>query len=496
MLKKAVDRIVPNYSELKNRTVFLSLLAYSFLLRFPFVFRDYIDRDESTFIIVAQNWVDGYLPYTVLWDLKPPVTFLFFSVIIAAFGKSLIAIRIAGIIMVAIIGLFTYRIAAEISSKKIGFWSALFTVILISSFGSLQGVMSEHISMLFFMPAVYLIMTYRTLLGWTLAGLLLGAAVMTKMNLAYPVLFLGLFLIYDVFRKSNRPIRPLKLLGFGFGVVLVIGLTILPYFLNGQTSLWWNAVVLAPLEYAEVRRGSLVASIPLIIFLSILIIYNFRTGIISIRDKRTQVLLIAILGVLVALIRGGVINGHYLIQLHPLWLVPIAILFAHTTGHIKWDYKPYALLLIFLLPIEAYKEYYDVARHKAERGTFINGEGFYVPQYIINQKLPTENLLFLEYHIGYWILDILPPTKAATHPTNLVRDETFTFYDNPRKTSMEELRYIFEELRPEIVITRTRWHVFDKEREEENSYVRAYLEANYEIRELIDNAEVHQRLER
>ena len=496
MLKRAVDLIVPAYAELKNRSVFLSLLMYAFLLRFPFVFRDYIDRDESTFIIVAQNWVDGHLPYTLLWDLKPPLTFLFFAVIISAFGKSLIAIRIAGIITVAIIAFFTYKIAKEISSKKIGFWSAIITVLLISSFGSLQGVMSEHISMLFFMPAVYLIMKYRTFLGWTVAGLLMGAAVMTKMNLAYPVLFLGIYLVFEVLQKSNRPLRPGKVIGFALGVLLVIGSTILPYYLNGKTSIWWNAVVLAPLEYAEVRRQSLLAFIPLIIFLAIMIIYNYRKKVVSIRDKTTQVLLVAILGVLVALIRGGVINGHYLIQLHPLWIIPIAILFAHVTASIRWDYRPYVLILMLLLPVEAYKEYYDVARYKVERDSFLNGEGFEVPRYITDQELPTENLLFLEYHIGYWLLDILPPTKAATHPTNLVRDETFSYFDNPRKNSMEELRYIFEVLRPEIVITRQRWHVFDKKEEEENSYVRAYLEANYQILEMIDNAEVHKRSKR
>ena len=496
MLKKAVDRIVPNYAELKNRRVFLILLLYSFLLRFPFVFRDYIDRDESTFIIVAQNWVDGHLPYTLLWDLKPPITFLFFALIISAFGKSLIAIRIAGIISVALIALFTYRIGKEISSKKIAFWSAIITVLLISSFGSLQGVMSEHISMLFFMPAVFLLIRYRTFLGWTTAGLLLGAAVMTKMNLAYPVLFLGLYLIYDVFQKSNRPVRLMKVVGFGLGVIFVIGSTILPYYLNGKTSIWWNAVILAPLEYAEVRRQSLGAFIPLILFLAILIIYNIRKKVISIKDQTTQVLLVAIFGVLVALLRGGVINGHYLIQLHPLWIIPIAILFARATVFIKWDYRPYILIIMFLLPVEAYKEYYDVAKYKSDRGTFLNGEGFEVTRYISDQNLPTENLLFLEYHIGYWLLEILPPTKAATHPTNLVRDETFSYFDNPRKSSMEELRYILEELRPGIVVTRQRWYVFDKKEEEANSYVRAYLETHYQIRELIDNAEVHQRLKR
>ena len=66
------------------------------LIRLPFFFRDCIDRDESTFILLGQSWVDGFLPYTQLWDLKPPLVFLFFAIIIQIFGKSYIAIRLFG----------------------------------------------------------------------------------------------------------------------------------------------------------------------------------------------------------------------------------------------------------------------------------------------------------------------------------------------------------------------------------------------------------------
>ncbi len=64
-------------NRLKGRSVFLVLFAISFQIRLPFFFRDYVDRDESTFILMGQSWVDGHLPYTQLWDLKPPLVFLF-----------------------------------------------------------------------------------------------------------------------------------------------------------------------------------------------------------------------------------------------------------------------------------------------------------------------------------------------------------------------------------------------------------------------------------
>ena len=118
MLKKAIGFLIPNYTILKNRTVFLILFLVSFLIRFPFFFRDYIDRDESTFILMGQSWVNGHLPYTELWDLKPPVAFLFFAGIIYVFGKSFLAIRFFGALLVAITAFFTFKIGVRLLQKK------------------------------------------------------------------------------------------------------------------------------------------------------------------------------------------------------------------------------------------------------------------------------------------------------------------------------------------------------------------------------------------
>ena len=494
MLSRAIDRLIPDYSQLKNRTVFLCLLVLSFFVRFPFVFRDYIDRDESTFILVAQAWVDGYLPYTLLWDLKPPITFAFFASLIFLFGKNLIAIRLVGIVVVAIISFFSYMISKELVSKKIAFWIGIFTILLISLFGSLQGVMSEHISMLFFVPALYLLVTRYTPYSILLSGLLFGAAVMTKMNLAYPVLLLGLYLIYKWIRNGYHIKGLIPIFSLTVGVIITILITVLPYFLQEKSLLWWKAVVLAPLAYSGNRRDTLSSFIPLLLPLAIFLIYSVRTNRLDLKNNTTAILLTAIIGIVIAFISGGRINGHYLIQLHPILLIVLGLVLGTAIPAVKWNYRPLALIILLLLPLETYKEYYDVVQNKLQKGSLINGEGFTVPQYIKEQGLPTKDILFLEYHIGYWLLGVLPPTKAATHPSNLTRDETFVFFDNPRKNSMEELKYIMEHIAPEIVVTRKRWHIFDKEEVAGNTYLRNYLQKHYTIREEIDNSEIHQRL--
>ncbi|MFT6796984.1 MAG: 4-amino-4-deoxy-L-arabinose transferase-like glycosyltransferase, partial [Maribacter sp.] len=135
-----ISAIIAKCKTFESKTTFLILFLLSFFIRFPFFFRDYIDRDESTFILVAQSWVEGHLPFTELWDVKPPLTFFFFASIIYAFGKSIFTIRLFGVLLVAISSFFTYKIGSHLATKKIGFWCAVGSVVLQSLFGSLQGV--------------------------------------------------------------------------------------------------------------------------------------------------------------------------------------------------------------------------------------------------------------------------------------------------------------------------------------------------------------------
>ena len=46
MLQKVIEFLTPRYKQLKNRTVFGILFVVAFFIRFPFFFRDYIDRDD------------------------------------------------------------------------------------------------------------------------------------------------------------------------------------------------------------------------------------------------------------------------------------------------------------------------------------------------------------------------------------------------------------------------------------------------------------------
>ncbi len=495
MLDKVITSLTPNYNKLRGTTVFLLLFTLALFIRLPFFFRDYIDRDESTFILIGQSWVDGFLPYTQLWDVKPPITFLFFAGIIYFFGKSFFAIRLMGTALVAITAFYTYKSGTLLSSKKNGFIAAFLCVILLSMFGSIQGVMSEHICMAFFMPGLYLLLKSDKSMAFLGAGLLMGLCLMTKLNLAYAILFIGLYLIFDFVKSKRYWVGIIHTALFGLGIVLVIILTLLPYYFQGELELWWNSVVIAPLDYAAARRYSPWLLSPILLLVFCFYMWAWKKNYLNIKDRNTILILIAVFGIIWSFLKGGRINSHYLIQLYPVFAIPVVIVLSKLSLFTKFDYRPYVFFLLLALPVETYLEYYNIIKNKIERKTFYNGEGITVPQYINDHNLDTDNILFLGYHIGYWVLGVDPPTKAATHPSNLCKEEMFSAYKNPRKTSMQELQYIMEELRPKTIVTRKGRRIFDEAEVEENRYMVKYLSDHYKVLAIVDKAEIFQRLE-
>lgn len=494
MLKQSLYLLEKYLDGLTDRMVALGLFSIILFIRFPFFFRDYIDHDESTFILLGQSWVDGFLPYMQLWDLKPPLTFAFFASIIAIFGKSFIALRFAGSLLVLTTAFFTFKIGTKLAGRKVAFGAALSCVALLSLFGSLQGVMSEHICMAFFTPALYLLISKQGIRWFFVAGILMGMVVMVKLNMAYPVLLLGLYFCFDTVRRKK--VRLLwNLVFFGLGILIVITATLAPYYLNGHFPVWWKSVILAPLEYTTARRYSLLKLAPSFLMVIGFLLVAWRKKYLDFNNQTVVLLIVAIAGVLLSFLKGGRVNGHYLIQLYPMLVVLVAVTLSALKLKKKVKIPSLALLVFMLIPLESYLEYGNIIQHKARFGTLYNGEGFSLPKYIKENDLDTKNILFLAYHIGYWNLGELPPSKASTHPSNICRDELYPFFDNPRKNSLEELKYIMEELRPKTVVLKKHERIFQKKEVEENAYMKAYLAKHYNIHAEIESAQILQRLE-
>lgn len=445
---------------------------------------------------MGQSWVDGHLPYTQLWDLKPPITFLYFAGLIFVFGKSFFVIRLGGVLLVSCTSFFTYKIARTIGPKKVAFWTALILVALQSLFGSVQGVMSEHISMAFFTIGIYLAYFTPQRPYPFLGGLFLGLALMTKLNLGYAVLGIFLFVLWYDSRKGSLLTTFHFLSKIGLGILIVVLATAFPYILKGSYLLWWESVFKAPMAYSKNNDPNVLKVLPYVLVVVAFLAIAFKRELLDLKSRNIWILIAITAGVLFSFLQTGKANGHYLIQLYPALMLLVGTVLYNAKLLLKANYKIALLLVVMALPVETYLELANVFNNKIEKGSFYNGEGVDVPRYFAQNGLSSKNVLFFEYHIGYWLLNTLPPSKAATHPSNILREGVFPYMRNKRETAAEELQFLLEEKKPDYIITRKNRRVFDKKMYSANFYVQLQLLENYSPMDTVNNAVIHQRSKR
>ncbi|MEO0947655.1 MAG: glycosyltransferase family 39 protein, partial [Cyanobacteria bacterium J06641_5] len=185
--------------------ILVFLLVLSILIRFPHFFRDVINWDESTFILLGQSVLDGHLPYTRIWDVKPPLAFLSYASFIFVFGKNIIGIRFAGSLCVTVASLFCYLTASNFWNRRIGILAGTLSTIFISSLPDGQATMTETVALVPLMAALYYICANSKfdLKRIFLAGLLLAVAAAIRLNLAYVSLTIGIFLVLFSLRKNT-----------------------------------------------------------------------------------------------------------------------------------------------------------------------------------------------------------------------------------------------------------------------------------------------------
>ncbi len=98
--------------------IFLVFLLLSFFLRFWTLFVSVLDKDESIYILGADSLLNGNLPYTEIWDNKPPGIFILFSLTMLILGNSIVSIRILSIVATSFTSYFLYRIGTTIDDKQ------------------------------------------------------------------------------------------------------------------------------------------------------------------------------------------------------------------------------------------------------------------------------------------------------------------------------------------------------------------------------------------
>jgi hypothetical protein len=331
----------------------LFLFVTALLIRLPFFFRDFMDHDESTFILMGQSVVDGYLPYDHLWDLKSPFLFYIFGLIEYIFPYSFVAIRVFGLLVIFISSLLLLRIAKQVNLPN-GFLIALSYVMLSSEFGSVQGVMSEHIAVAFILAALLFFIKNKSSANFLWSGLFFGGALLCKLNYGYAILFLLVYYLINNWKRIAFTRLLTHMLLAGIGIIIPFFLVAIPFLIANKTSLFIDCVFLAPFAYGHSsgESGNVAKTWWIIVFGIILSWAAWKK---SKKEHREFTIgcIILLLGTIYSFYTSGKVNGHYLIQVFPfIILLGLGIL-------IQKNFKPALVivaLVVFITSFESIRE--------------------------------------------------------------------------------------------------------------------------------------------
>jgi 4-amino-4-deoxy-L-arabinose transferase-like glycosyltransferase len=415
--------------------VMLLLACVGLLVRFPFFFPAVINWDESTFILMGQSALDGHLPYTVLWDLKPPLAFFLFSSVISIFGQSIIAVRLAGLLFVIATAFLAYLIGKSLFGARAGLIAAALAIVFISSAPAGQATMTEVLAATPLMAALALLV--RRDPGFVvlfIVGVLLASAVMIRLNLVYVAIAVVLVLLIHL-----RGRGPSAVIG-GLVSLCVGGLSVLlllaaPYLFSGQGELFFRSVFLAALDYSDAGLSlfqsladyykeefgwqNALLWVAFLLGLGVLLVRGERHGRYPRLGERKW-LVVFLVSILWSILVSGAAHGHYLIQ-----LIPVMAIFAG--AGIDWALVSRArvpvlavVVLGLILPLQPVFAQYRLVWERLSAGEPLRyGSAYEIAEWMRQENPRGEPVYLMTDHIAYWFTDSAPMTKATTHPSNI-----------------------------------------------------------------------------
>jgi Dolichyl-phosphate-mannose-protein mannosyltransferase len=478
---------VPSRS--RTATIYALLLLLAFLTRFPFFFHDEINWDESTFILIGQSFLDGHLPYVTLFDLKPPLLFGFFAAVIWIGGKSIVAIRLAGMVCVWVVACFTCDVARRLWNVRAGAVAGSLYVIAsaVIAHTSGQATMSETVALVPLIGSLLLLLRTSNS-GWALflAGGLIATAALVRSNLVFVAFAVG---VWTLVSRRTRPPSDLarQVLAYCTGGGLIVLLIYVPYGLSHEGRLFWHAVFLGPIIYSSNQLGPLAVGARQVrnalgIFpgqwfpnsenmLGLGIWLPAAIGLLqAIRRRRSSpgatghaqsLTGTYTLAVALSIAFGGAPYSHYLIQ-----LLPFACVYGTAVYLRLADYPvrrrfgaPLAGMLLALALLPVARQYSIVLTRMRSGAPLAYGASYDIAKILRPACVNGCSLYMLTDQLVYWLLHVTPPSRLAVHPADVVMDYAIRAADGPTATPESEIRQILATAPKYIVKPDVIWYL-------------------------------------
>jgi 4-amino-4-deoxy-L-arabinose transferase-like glycosyltransferase len=378
----------------RNHSILFWVLLWSVLVRLPYFFTSFISIDESTFILMGMDILEGHLPYVHIIDNKPPLVFLIFA-LFQLFADDLVGIRFIGALWVGLTGYILYLAGKRIGQTNAGIWAAFLYPAFITLSYDGGCVMSEVIAMLPVTGFIYFLLSPTpTRKDALYMGLCLGLAVLIRTNLSMLAPAFLLLLKNPFATQLNvknitawfRHAFPLGVYGFA-GVVSPLVLVCIIYAIPGHLTLLIKSIYHIPVafSYGNIFGYTPVKDAPFSQAVSFLVGMFYKTakelylgtnrivydagaiaciwGLFFCKGNLRAVvfkLFIVQLLCIISIIASKNAFHHYFLQLTPVFAMLVALLAAHLFQNFKTVLVGLYILSIALMPIsKAGNEVYE-----------------------------------------------------------------------------------------------------------------------------------------
>ncbi len=323
--------IIKSLTESKKNIFFL-LIAVSILMRFISFYPSVLDHDESTYMIIGRDILNGKALYTDVTDTKPAGIFLVYAGLEFLFGSSIFFKRLAFAIFVSITAYLIFLLALKIIKNKRAALASGFIYIFYTSIWTYHGL-SPNTELLFNLTTAggLLLFLDPKIKNFFWGGLMMGTGFIIKYLVLFDLAAFMLFFFTCDITGNPQIIREPRFWGrylmAAAGFIIPFGLVNLWFWESGNFHDFYFITYVMPANYANdpsllrylVMLLDFTAKFLPISFLVFYVIFK-RDKPFSVKNK--YFFSVWIIFILLAIYMPGREYSHYTIQL----MLPLSIL--------------------------------------------------------------------------------------------------------------------------------------------------------------------------
>lgn len=197
-----------------------------------------VHPDEAHFLTITRDIHRGYLPYSTLFDNKPPGIYYLLGMFYPWFGESLWGYRLVYVLINIGVGVVLISIMNKKAKGLFGVQILATTLFLMALFHGTYALTEPPLVLLAVMSWLLIRNTPRTFYPWFLAGLVGGAAFWFKQS----AVSVWAFLLYRSFGLPGK-MKSIGLAGIVVGILTSMGLGGLFLIIGNLNHHAWQAIV-------------------------------------------------------------------------------------------------------------------------------------------------------------------------------------------------------------------------------------------------------------